>query len=338
MRRAAAALLVVLAACGGAATQRPAPATAGAPLPALHEGPLTDYVPAAGLRWMVVGKPKELAADAALARAVELLVPSVRLDAFARSTGVDLRATPAALVAGFDYGTLYVAAMPSGSVAVEELFAERIVSGAVRRSPDPRVHRVSGVIGRTPEAMVHIDGLLVAVSTGDPTPVRVVEAFARRKLARSKPALEGAALSTLPPELARAPFVFYAPGPFDREWLDGAHGLLGLALAVGVGVLPRPDGVLEVTIYLAGDWAHAGPDATARLLQTWEDLASGSLGHLTGLARPVAAPIVSVSGDALKLRVELAARPLAVGLRDAVGANITEWLGQGPPSAAPTNP
>ena len=31
--------------------------------PSLHQGPLTDYVPAAGLRWMVVGNPRSFAAN-----------------------------------------------------------------------------------------------------------------------------------------------------------------------------------------------------------------------------------------------------------------------------------
>ncbi len=334
------AALPLAVACGGARTAPPPQAapSAGPKPAALHEGPLPDYVPAAGLRWMIVGRPQELAKSPGVMRAVEVVVPAARLDLFAKSTGVDLRSTPEALAAGFDYGTLYMAATPANNVAVEQLFASRIVSGAVRQSPDPRVHRIAGLVGNSPESLVHVDGLLVAVGTGDPTTTRVVEAFARRKLKRSKPALAGAALSTLPPEMAQAPLRLYAPGPFQREWLDGAHGLLAASLAVGIAARPEGDGNIEVTVYLSGDWASAGPDTTTRLLATWEDLARGATGHLTGLDQPVAAPIVSATPGLLKLRVELAGMPIAKGLKAIVAADIEEMLDTGaPPATAPNH-
>lgn len=339
MKGARALALVLLAgACGGTRAAAPGPAPSPeTPPPALHEGPLPDYVPAAGLRWMIVAKPRELAKNAALMRAVGVVVPPVRLDLFARSAGLDLRSTPEALVAGFDYGTLYMAATPENNVAVEQLFASRVVSGAVRRSPDPRVHRISGVVGSTPEALVHVDGLLVAVATGDPTPARVVEAFARRKLKKSKPALAGAALSTLPRQMGDAPLQLYAPGPFQREWLGGAHGLLSASLAVGIAARPEADGNVEITVYLAGDWSRAGPDTTTRLLATWEDLAQGATGHLTGLDQPVAAPIVSATPEVLKLRVELASMPIAIGLKAIVAADVEEMLDTGAPAPRSAN-
>jgi hypothetical protein len=116
-------------------------------------------------------------------------------------------------------------------------------------------------------------------------------------------------LSTLPREIDAAPLRVYAPGPFQHEWLDGAHGLLGASLAVGIAARPLGNGKVELTAYLAGDWAHAGPDTTSRLLATWEDLARGDVGRLCGLDKPAAAPIVSASQGLLKLRVELEAQP-----------------------------
>lgn len=333
-----AALLGVLPACGGSAAPPPSSAPgAAAPAPALHEGPLTDYVPAAGLRWLIVGEPQKLATNAGLMRAVNVVVPDARLALFAQSTGVDLRQTPEALAAGFDYGTLYMAATPRENVAVEEQFASRIISGAVRRSPDPRVHRIAGVIGQTPESLVHIDGLLVAVCTGDPTPVRVVEAFARKKLKRSRPALAGAALSTLPGEMASAPLRVYAPGPFQHDWLDGAHGLLASSLAAGITAKPLGDGDIELTVYLSGDWAQVGAAATDRLRQTWDDLAHGATGHLAGLDAPVRPPEVSATSNMLTLRVVVAALPLATGLHAAVAADVEEMLAPGGAQPAPAN-
>jgi hypothetical protein len=58
------------------------------PLPALHQGPLTDYVPAAGLRWLLVGQPKSLAQSPELLTETNRLLSKERLDAFATSSGV----------------------------------------------------------------------------------------------------------------------------------------------------------------------------------------------------------------------------------------------------------
>ena len=63
----------------------------------LHDGPITDYVPAAGLRWMVAGRPRRLARNTAFAEALKPLLPAKRLEAYAVSTGIDLRRTPSAL-------------------------------------------------------------------------------------------------------------------------------------------------------------------------------------------------------------------------------------------------
>ena len=67
----AGALLLALPACARAAPPPNAPAeVAKKPRPALHRGPLTDFVASAGLRWMLVGEPAELLANADVARAL----------------------------------------------------------------------------------------------------------------------------------------------------------------------------------------------------------------------------------------------------------------------------
>ena len=141
--------------------------------PALHEGPLTDYVAAAGLRWLIIGRPTELASDSAFVEALRPLLSQRRLEAFVETTGVDLRKTPTALAAGFDFGTLYMAETPRENERVQALFTERLLHGATVQRPHPNVHRVSGMIGKTPQTLVRIDHELIAVSVGDPTPARV---------------------------------------------------------------------------------------------------------------------------------------------------------------------
>jgi hypothetical protein len=308
--------------CGGSATPKAQPKPSEAPR--LHRGPLTDYVAAAGLRWMVLGRPAELAANPEFAGSVSSLFEARRLDAFAATTGVDLRRTPSALAAGFDYGTLYMAETPGNNAPVEELFMERLVRGASVERPHPDLHRVSGLVGNSPQTLIRIDGQLIAVAVGDPTPARVVEAFARRRLSRSPPALRGAALSTLPLALTREPVAFYAPGPFDSEWQAGARGLLAGTTAVGAAARPSSSRGLEVRVYLAGGW---GDDANAqeRLTLAWADLVTSPLGHLLGLdGAPV--PLVEATAGLLSVQVELELEPLVRGLRAAVAADAREIL------------
>jgi hypothetical protein len=303
--------------------------------PALHEGPLTDFIPSAGLRWMVIGKPQQIAGEPDLRKAIELLLPEDRVDAFAKSSGVDLRTTPSALVAGFDYATLYVVATPENSNVVEERFTERLIAGPVLKTPHPRIRRVMGVVGETPECLVHIEDELVAVSVGSRLPAQVVELYARNKL-KSPRAFAGSALKTLPvAEIEKAPARFYAPGPFQGDWAIQGHGLLATAVAVGIAARPLKTGRLEVTIYIAGDFAGAEGDPATRLNQAWAALASSDLGRLLGLDSPAAPPVVAGTPELLRLSVELELQPLASGLKAAVMSEVWEILDMKRPPAKP---
>jgi hypothetical protein len=314
--------LLCAVACGAkpAPVREPPPARAA---PRLHEGPLTDYIPAAGLRWMVVGRPRALARHASLAPALSLLLPRERLDAFAAGSGLDLRETEHALAAGFDYATLY-AVEPPEPAKIEARFRERLVSEPVEAHPHPEITRLSGLVGRTPQTLVRVDQRLIAVSVGSATPARVVELFARGKLQKTRPALSGSALSTLPRDLDRAPMRFYAPGPFGAEWTRGARGLLAAATAVAIVASPLPDGRLEARILVAGDWSASGAEQALRA--GWDDLAQSGTGRLLGLNEPVRGPSIELGPNLLELRVELEALTLARGLRAAVEADVWEIL------------
>jgi len=332
-------LPLLLAAVVAACHASPAPATAPAPTRAapgpLHRGPLLDYVPAAGLRWLVVGRPRELADTPGLVAALAPLLPPDRLDAFASVTGVDLRKTPSAVVAGFDYGTLYLAEPTGDSFLVEELFIRRLARGAIVKTPHPRLRRILGVVGQTPESLVSIRGEVVALAVGDITEARIVEAYARGKLQRSPTALRGAALSTLPATLEAAPLRFYAPGPFEGEWAGAAHGLLGAATAVGAAVVCHPPGRIELELVIAGDFSRTPADGAARLADAWVDLATSETGKLLGLDRAAAAPVVAAAADQLRLRVELGLEPVVAGLHAAVSADIWEVMGLPEPAREP---
>ena len=322
--------------CGGGATPPP-PKSATSEAPPLHDGPLSDYVPSAGLRWMVLGRPKEIASDPVLARAIDLLLPTERLDAFSKSSGVDLRTLDAGLVAGFDHATLYVADSRSRSTLAEERFAERLLAGVRVARPHPLIHRLSGVVGQTPETMVRVDERLVAVSVGSALPARIVELYARKKLTKSPSALRGSALSSLPIKvLESAPVRFYAPGPFSGEWTRGARGLLVAATAVAIAVRPAADGRLSAVVVISGSFGSAEVDPTTQVGLAWEDLSRSGLGKLLGLDQ-AAPPTVVATPDSVRLSVEVSALPLAQGLRAAVMAEVWEILDLKPPSEKSTD-
>jgi len=322
------AVALALAASAGCASNQPAAQPSKSTRPEaspLHDGPLTDFVPSAGLRWMVVGRPRELATDPSLGPALALLLPKERLDAYAQASGMDVRALPSGLIAGFDHATLYVAEERSDGLKALERFSERLVAGTKVASPHPKIHRLSGVIGQTPETLVRIDGRLIAISVGSSLPARITQLYALEKLTKSPAVLHGSALRTLPiRELESAPMRFYAPGPFSGEWTSGARGLLATATAVGIAARPAAEGKVAVTVILSGSFGGEG-DASTTVLAAWKDLAESGLGRLLGLDQAVA-PSVVASPDSLRLNVEVLAMPLAQGLRAAVMAEVWEFL------------
>jgi hypothetical protein len=287
------------------------------------------------LRWVLVGKPRSIAESKDLRDSLEVLLPKARLDLFAQGSGVDLRTVPEGLIAGFDYSTLYLAKLATQSgVNASKQFEERLVSGAVQRKPHPRIYVMSGVVGRTPETLVSVDDRMIAVAVGDPTPARVVEAFARGRLKNSKPALKGSALSTLPELMSEHLAVFYAPGPFADDWQHAAGGVLNSALALAIAVRPSGPGKLRATLLISGDWGTSGQDAGARLIEAWNRLAQSSTGKLFGLDDESARandvtplrPELRVAPELLTLTVEFDLAPVVRGLRAAVVADVWEIL------------
>lgn len=301
--------------------------------PELFEGDLSEYVASAGLRWLVLGKPEELAHEPEVVRSLSRLLPDDKLDAFARSTGVDIRRVPHALAAGFDYATLYMAEVPGSHSAIIERFTERLHEPPRVRRPHPRLTWISGTRAGLPETLLSYDGHWIAVSLGDPTPARVAEAFARRRLKKSPSALRGSALSQLPGDLVTAPVCFLAPGPFTDQWASGLHGLLHDALAVGVTARPAEGEHVQLRAVVAGDFASRG--ASSLLITGWDDLAKSDLGRLLRLDEPAAPARTVVHARDIELDVELELHPIADGLHAAVAADVWTLLGTKPADGAP---
>jgi hypothetical protein len=292
--------------------------------PELHRGPLTDYVPAAGLRWLLTGSPRYFALHPALRALRESWLTDERFRAFSTATGIDLMRTERALVAGFDLGTLYMADA-SGWVQVPETpFAERLAGSGRLHRPHPDVWRLTGVVGSVPQALVRVDRELVAVAVGDLVPARVVELRARGRLASVVTALRGAALSDLPPELTTpGPLRFYALGPFEGEWLAEGGGLLGAARAVAAGVELESQNV-RLCIALTGYWDPVLD--RERLQEAWQAIATSSVGQLLGLDRPSEPIQVDAEVARLVLRVRVDTPSLLAGIQQLFAQDVSELL------------
>ncbi len=324
VRLLATAVLFSLVACGG--SQQPKAQPAEPSKPALHQGPITDFVPAAGLRWMAVVRPKELLQDQTLRQGLEKLFPNQRLDGFAQNSGLDLRGLGVGCVAGFDLGTLYLAETTSAVDSVQRAFLARLASDPVTKHPGPGVVHITGLIGLTPESFVGLSGRLVGVSVKDPTLTKIVGAFALERLKKSPSALFGAALSSLPKTLAIDPLQFYAPGPFSDEWAEGAHGLLGASLAAGMAARINTPGFVDALIVLAGDYGNDSQATVQRALETFQDLAQSGLGRILTLHEAGVMPEIQATPTEVTLRVRLPLQQLLDGLYAAVAANVWELL------------
>jgi hypothetical protein len=285
------------------------------------------------LRWLVVGSPEQLARWPALAPLRQRWLTDARLDAFARASGVDLTRTRAALLAGFDLGTLYLLDGRGWTAEPELAFAERLAGSAIVQQPQPGLWRVSGLVGSTPETLVRVDHHLLAVAVGDPTPARVVELRARGRLERVPSAFEGAALAGLPPALVRPALLsFYALGPFEGEWLAGGQGLLAAAEGVALVLRLEQESVC-VRLALAGYW-DAERDRE-RLALAWSGLATSPLGHALGFDQPRGPVALAASERHLSLELRLDPALLVAGLDAALAGDVERLLRLPAPPAPP---
>jgi hypothetical protein len=320
-----------LAVVAATACAAPAPAAHPAPEPEpppLHHGPVTDYAPSAGLRWLVVVEPDTLFEQPELRQAVARLLTDDRLDDFGKASGVDPRSTSELLVAGYALGALYVVRARDRALQAAERFAARSVHGVARAEPHPDLARIDGVIGTTPQSFVRIGSDTFAVSIENPLLARTAEGFALGRFEKSPSVLRGAALSHVVDRVPPAPVRFYAPGPFTGEWARAASGVLEATLAVAMTISFERRDALRARLVLAGDF---GEPAEARgaltpVLAAWERARASSLGRLLGVDQPLEGPRAGIEDGLLTFDVVLALDPLVSGLYAAVAGNVDDIM------------
>lgn len=307
-----------LAGCGG--TPAPAPMPPG-PFET-RVAALTDLLPAAGLRWVVLAEPRTIAAVPWLIPPIGRVVSEASFTRFAAASGIDLRQAPEAAIASYaGEGALdvnaYAVRHAGDSAVLERLFRARL-TGDERRSIDaPDVVRISGTIGRTPRALALIGRDVAVFQEGGSVsrgPARIAALYALGRLRRSPVVGGEEPLKGLLSRFGAAPARAFAVGPFEGELARGARGLLAGATAIGAAARPSVrEGVL-LTIAVAGDFTTSGEAAAGALRAAWLDLAETSFGRILGLDRPVEPPLATHAPDAVAMAVELDPNKLADGL------------------------
>ncbi|WP_437317895.1 hypothetical protein [Sorangium sp. So ce385] len=321
---------LALPSCGRAPRPHARP---GPPLPPLGTADLTRLLPQAGLRWLILVRPREIATVPWLIPSIALVAPEENLARHARATGVDLRQVREAAIASYAGASgearFYVARHSGDPRTIERLFRRRL-TGKERRALDrPDVVRVMGDIGTAPHALVLLGEDVVGVQDGGSPqrgPARVASLYALGRLKRSPTALSEGPLAALAARFGPAPARAFALGPFDGELARGARGLLAAATAVGAAARPSAREGIALAIAVAGDFSTSGAAASEELLAAWEELAHGSFGHLLGLDAPVEPPLATHAEDAVAVAVELDPRALARGLAAATGERVEEML------------
>jgi hypothetical protein len=246
------------------------------------------------------------------------------LAAFSARTGLELGNTAAALIAGYDLGTVYgvTTERPVADAALAA-FRARLRDGGRLTRVHPRLQRVSGLSGETPEALVTAGERVALVTVGDLTLARVIEAFALGRLERSPSALRGVSLSRLPAASAEAIAVLYVPGPFVGEWSHGAAGLLGTTEALSLSLVPAGSGRARFHLTMVGAFPA---DAGERLSSTWSNIAASTTGRLLGLDRPLAPPLQRSTPERVELEIQLEITPIADSLRTVISGEAWEIL------------
>jgi hypothetical protein len=305
------------------APAQPAAPARPAPPPSRYSGKLEDYVPAAGLRWLVRGSPAKLAESQSFRPAVELLFSKERLRAAAQVNGFALESVTRGLIAGFELGTLYLAELPvSGAAQARARFEARQIHQPSKRVPDPNIVVLSGISEGVPVGLVTLDDRVVAYGVGDPTLWRVVEAYARGKL-HAKRAFEGAALAGQASESEGAVLAAHVPGPFDERWQGAAGGLLEVATSLSARLTPTGPERALLQLILHGDFKDS--NAAERLHATYMSVAGSSTGTLLGLSGALDARVeLSAGSDRVTLSVPLPITEIAKGARAATNADLTE--------------
>lgn len=272
-------------ACASSSTPVAAPADE-APLAVVARAPAlphpTDYLPAAGLRWLLVVEPVQVLRG--LRATAPKVLPKERLLAFEKSAGIQVAHLERAAIGGYDYSTLIVARTREDFAQAARRFEARLSVGPTRQQVSDRV-LVAGVHHDTPLGYVAFDAVTSGWVEGDPTPAKAAVLLAGKRLQRSPSALQGAALQLLPHDCQTGHVQLFIAGPLNNELAvdrELPSELLDRILAASITASIVRDQV-EVKACVVGDWSD-GVQPLRRLVTALSD---------TGFARLLALEHIS---------------------------------------------
>ena len=295
---------------------------------------LTDLLPLADLRWIVLSRPREIASIPWLIPEIGRFAREPDLDRFAGVAGFDLRQiteAAVALYAGEGGETMFWLARHTGDpAAIERAFRKRLTTGEKRSVERPDLVRVSGKIGVASSVLTTIGPEVIGLQQGGNLgrgSARIAGLYAEDRLKKSPTVLSEDPLKSLAARFGSAPVIALSPGPFEGEFARGARGLLQGATAIGASARPSAREGLAVSVAVAGDFSTSGAPASKALVAAWNDLANGSFGHLLGLDQPIEPPLATFGEGAVAIAVELDPKRFASGLAEAIGERVKRILG-----------
>lgn len=289
--------------------------------------PIEDLAPAAGLEWILIASPQLILSSRALQPELGKLFPEFRFEAFNRSSAIDVRKLKRVAVASYGGSTLFVLGGVADPMEAERRLRQRLMLDVVRAEHREDVVMVSGKLASGEvRAFAALQPDVVVIESGGGKFAKAACLRAVGKLKKSPPALQAAGLPNLVRRMGDAPLRIFAPGPFQGQWENGLHGLLGSASAAAGAVRVTPIGTLQASLAVAGEWGDRAEEASLRLEASWKDLAASGFGRLTGLCNPAQSPLPTHAPEAASLTVEVGAHRFLEGLRAAVSARIEEIM------------
>lgn len=313
-----------LSACGAAATSVVVPEPS---LPPLHLSPLSDLVTGAGLCWAIWGRPNDFTRLAPLNEPIASLLPEPRRALFAHATAIDINKIRNIVVASYPDSTLFLLDGVPSPIETERLYRERLMSGVTRT-----VHRADAILLRGVTASGEKRSLaalgkdVIALESGSGLHTKVAALYAEEKLKRTPRVRDLPDIAMLLARLGDAPLVAVAPGPFEGDWADAVHGVLGACTAAAACARPTPTGTILTQVLFAGRWGAQTEGALARISAAWQDLARSDFGKLTGLDRSVEAPRTMADDRVVGLEVALDGPRFFQGLHAAVSAEARDIM------------
>jgi hypothetical protein len=315
--------------CGAA----PPPPSRPAGPPPIEIENATHLLALAGLRWLILCRPRDIVSVPWLLSPISTFAPEHRFLRFAESTGMDLRQVREAAIGVYATesgdSSFYLVRHGGDAQTIERAFRRRLTGGMRRSVLESGITLVSGTIGASTHVLVVIGRDIAGFQQGGSLsrgPARIAALYAEGKLKRSPTVLAEEPLRSLDARFGDAPFRAFARGPFEGELARGIRGLLAGATAAGIAARPSVREGILVAIAITGDFSTSADAASQALLSEWTRISESSFGHLLGLDQPADRPLPTHGDGAIALAVELDPKKLAAGLAAATMSQVEDIM------------